>query len=336
MRFIFRRMIELAVVMFGLSVLIFVISRVLPGDPVRFALGPQATEEQIAQLSREMGLDQPLVVQYWRLIKGLFQGDLGVSLTTFRPIAGDLATFLPASLELALFSMSLAILVGVPLGVMTAVHRNSSRDYIGRAVAFSGVAIPVFWFALLVQALLSFQWRIFPPLGRIDADVRPPPHVTGSFLIDSLLVFDIGLFFHVLSFLILPAVVLAASPMAMILRLLRASMIDEMGKDYVLTARANGMPRNLLIHKYVLRNAFSATLTIIGLLFGFFIGGAFIVETVFSWPGIGRYGVRALQFKDFNAIIAVTLLVGLAYAAANTVVAVLYGWLDPRLRLGRR
>lgn len=336
MRFVIRRLIELTVVMFGLSVLIFVISRVLPGDPVRFALGPQATEEQIAQLSREMGLDQPLVVQYWRLIKGLFQGDLGVSLTTFRPIAGDLATFLPASLELALFGMGLAIVIGVPLGVMTAVHRNHSRDYIGRALAFSGVALPVFWFALLVQTLFAFEWRILPPLGRIDADVTPPPDVTGSFLIDSLIALDIGLFFHVLSFLILPALVLAASPMAMILRLLRASMIDEMGKDYVLTARANGMPRNLLVHKYMLRNAFSSTLTIIGLLFGFFIGGAFIVETVFSWPGIGRYGVRALQFKDFNAIIAVTLLVGMAYAAANTVVTVLYGWLDPRLRLGRR
>ena len=335
MRFVVRRMIELAVVMFGLSVLIFVISRVLPGDPVRFALGPAATQEQIAQLTREMGLDSPLVVQYWRLIQGLFRGDLGVSLTTFRPIAGDLATFLPASLELALLGMGLAIVIGVPLGVMTAIHRNRSRDFIGRALAFTGVAIPVFWFALMVQTLLAFEWRLFPALGRIDADVAPPRHVTGSFLIDSLLVLDIGLFFHVLSFLILPALVLAASPMAMIMRLLRASMIDEMGKDYVLTARANGMPRNLLVHKYMLRNAFSATLTIIGLLFGFFIGGAFIVETVFSWPRIGRYGVRALQFKDFNAIIAVTLLVGIAYAAANTVVTVLYGWLDPRLRLGR-
>ncbi len=336
MRFVIRRIAELAVVMFGLSVLIFVISRVLPGDPVRFALGPQATDEQVAQLSREMGLDQPMVVQYWRLIEGLFRGDLGVSLTTFRPIAGDLMTFLPASLELAIFSMGLAIVVGVPLGVMTAVHRNRGRDFIGRALAFSGVALPVFWFALLVQMLFSFELRIFPPLGRIDADVAPPPLVTGSYLIDSILALDIGLFFHVLSFMVLPAVVLAASPMAMILRLLRASMLDEMGKDYVLTARANGMPRNLLVYKYMLRNAFSATLTIIGLLFGFFIGGAFIVETVFSWPGIGRYGVRALQFKDFNAIIAVTLVVGMAYAAANTIVTVLYGWLDPRLRLGGR
>ncbi len=336
MRFVVRRLIELAIVMFGLSVLIFVISRVLPGDPVRFALGPTATEEQIAQLTQEMGLDQPLIVQYGRLIEGIFRGDFGVSLTTFRSISSDLLTFLPATLELATVSMGFAVLLGVPLGVITAVHRNKARDIVGRTLAFSGVALPVFWFALLVQLVLSFEFNLFPPLGRIGADVAPPPQVTGSFLLDSLLALDFGLFVHVLSFIILPALVLAASPMAMILRLLRASMLDEMGKDYVLTARANGMPRNLLTYKYMLRNAFSATLTIIGLLFGFFIGGAFIVETVFSWPGIGRYGVRALQFKDFNAIIAVTLVIGLAYAAANTVVTILYGWLDPRLRLNRK
>ncbi len=336
MRFVVRRLVELAIVMFGLSVLIFVISRVLPGDPVRFALGPGATEGQVAQLTREMGLDQRLIVQYWLLIKGMFQGDFGVSLTTFRSISSDLATFLPATLELAVVSMGMAIVVGVPLGVMTAIHRNKTRDFVGRALAFSGVALPVFWLALLVQLVFSFELRFFPPLGRIDADTLPPPRVTGSYLLDSLIALDFGLFLTVLSFIVLPALVLAASPMAMILRLLRASMLDEMDKDYVFTARANGLPRNLLVYKYMLRNAFSATLTIIGLLFGFFIGGAFIVETVFSWPGIGRYGVRALQFKDFNAIIAVTLVIGLAYAAANTLVTILYGWLDPRLRLERK
>ncbi|MSO65229.1 MAG: ABC transporter permease [Alphaproteobacteria bacterium] len=336
MRFLIRRVAELAIVMLGLSILIFVISRVMPGDPVRFALGPGATQAQIDQLTREMGLDQPMVVQYWLLLVGIAKGDLGVSLSTFRSISGDLAIFLPASLELALVAMALSIVLGVPLGVITAVHRNHVRDYVGRALAFSGVALPVFWLALLLQTLLSFNLKLFPAVGRISADVKPPPEVTTSYLIDSLLAFDLPLFLHVGSYLIVPALVLALSPTAMILRLLRASMIEETGKDYVLTARANGMPANLLTYKYMLRNAFSATLTIIGLLFGYFIGGAFVIETVFSWPGIGQYGVRALQLKDFNGIIAVTLLVGVGYAIANTIVTLLYGWLDPRLRFAGR
>lgn len=336
LRFILRRLAELAVVMVGLSILIFVLSRVLPGDPVRFALGPAATAEQVEKLSRDMGLDQPLVVQYWRLVRGLLGGDLGVSLSTFRSISQDLVIFLPASLELALVSMAIAIALGVPLGVVTAVRRNRWPDYLGRSLAFSGVALPIFWLALMAQLLLAFGLSLFPPLGRIGGDVKPPPDVTGSYLLDSLIAGDPGLFLHVLSYILLPAIVLSLSPMAMILRLLRASMIEEAGRDYVLTARANGMPQNLIVYKYMLRNAFSATLTIIGLLFGYFIGSAFIVETVFSWPGIGRYGVRALQFKDFNGIIAVTLVVGLAYAFANTLVTVLYAWLDPRLRLGEK
>ena len=336
LRFILRRVAELVVVMVGLSVLIFILSRVLPGDPVRFALGPGATAEQVAKLTRDMGLDQPLVVQYARLMRGVFAGDLGVSLSTFRSISQDLLTFLPASLELAFVSMGLAVLLGVPLGVATAMGRNRWPDFVGRSLAFSGVALPIFWLALIAQLVLAFALSLFPPLGRIGADTAPPPAVTGSYLLDALLAGDIGLFAHVLSYILLPAFVLCLSPLAMILRLLRASMIEEMGRDYVLTARANGMPRNLIVYKYMLRNAFSATLTIIGLLFGYFIGSAFIVETVFSWPGIGRYGVRALQFKDFNGIIAVTLVIGFAYALANTVVTILYAWLDPRLRLGGR
>jgi peptide/nickel transport system permease protein len=310
----------------------------MPGDPVRFALGENARPDQIAQLTREMGLDRPYWVQYGRLLVGIANGDFGMSLSTFRPISGDLAVFLPASIELALLALGVSVLLGVPLGVITAVNRNKLSDSVGRALAFAGVALPVFWFALMIQQMfatnaLGMRW--LPTVGRIHVDRKPPPEITGSYLLDSLLVLDFSLLWHVSGFIVLPAVALAVSPMAMILRLLRASMIDEMGRDYVLTARANGMPSNLLTYTYMLRNAFSATLTIIGLLFGYFIGGAFIIETVFSWPGIGRYGVRALQLKDFNAIVAVTLIVGLGYAAANTLVTLAYGWLDPRLRFHR-
>ena len=335
MRFIARRVAQLAVVLVGLSLLIFVISRLLPGDPVRYALGPTATAEQIAQLRAEMGLDQPYHVQYWRLLVGIAEGDFGRSLVTFRSISADIVAFLPASLELALVAMLIAVLLGVPLGVTAALHRDRWQDQASRGLAFSGVALPVFWLALMAQLVIAFRLDLLPAIGRIGADVAPPPPVTGLYLVDSLVALDLPLFLHCLSFILLPALVLAASPLAMIMRLIRASMLEELGKDHVLTARANGMPWILVVYKYVLKNAFSATLTIVGLLFGYFIGSAFIVETVFSWPGLGRYGVRALQFKDFNAIIAVTLIVGVAYATANTVVTILYGWLDPRLRLRR-
>ena len=335
MVFVARRIAQLMVVLIGLSLLIFVISRLLPGDPVRYALGPAATAEQIVQLRAEMGLDQPYHVQYWRLLVGIAEGDFGQSLVTFRSISADIATFLPASLELALFSMLIAVVLGVPLGVTAALYPDRWQDQASRGLAFSGVALPVFWLALMAQLVIAFRLDLLPAIGRIDADIAPPPFVTGLYLIDSLIALDFLLFLHCLSFILLPALVLAASPLAMIMRLIRASMLEEMNKDYVLTARANGMPWILVVYKYVLKKAFSATLTIVGLLFGYFIGSAFIVETVFSWPGLGRYGVRALQFKDFNAIIAVTLIVGIAYATANTVVTILYGWLDPRLKLRR-
>jgi peptide/nickel transport system permease protein len=184
--------------------------------------------------------------------------------------------------------------------------------------------------------IIAFKLGLLPAFGRIASDLTPPPTITGSYLVDSLLVLDFKLFFHCLSHIIMPAAVLAASPTAMIMRLIRASMLEEMGKDYILTARANGLPQFLVTYKYMLRNAFSATLTIIGLLIGFFIGSAFVIETVFTWPGIGRYGVRALQFKDFNGIVAVTLIVGIAYSITNTIVLILYGWLDPRLRFSKK
>lgn len=337
MRFVVRRFFELIVVLIGLSILIFVVSRVLPGDPIRYALGPNATVAQLAQMRTEMGLDEPLPVQYLRLIEGSVSGNFGRStIPPFGSVGADVATYLPASIELGLFAMALAILIGVPLGVTAALYRDRWPDQLSRVVAFSGVAVPVFWLALMVQLVIAFRLGWLPALGRVGRNVQPPPDITGFYLIDSLIALDFGLFFHCLTFLLLPAFALAASPLAMIMRLVRASMLEEMGKDYVLTARANGMPAVLVVYKYMLRNAFSSTLTIVGLLVGYFIGSAFIVETVFSWPGLGRYGVRALQFKDFNAIVAVTMIVGIAYALANTVVTVLYGWLDPRLRLSAR
>ncbi|WP_108610471.1 ABC transporter permease [Aminobacter sp. MSH1] len=335
MRYISARVAELIIVFVGLSVLIFVLSRILPGDPVRYALGPGATPQQIQQMTTEMGFDRPIWEQYFILMHGMASGNFGTSLVTHRPIAGDMFTFIPATIELALFALFLSVVLGVGLGMAAAVYRGRWQDQVIRLCAFCAVALPAFWLAILLQQNLSFQAGLLPAFGRLPASMTPPLHITGLYLVDSLMTLDFVRFASSLSHIFLPALVLAASPTAMILRLVRASMVEQMAKDFTVAAEANGMPQGILVTKYVLRNSFSATLTIVGLLVGYFIGNAFLVETVFSWPGIGRFGVRALQFKDFNAIIAVTLFVGLAYGVTNTLVTVLYGWLDPRLRLSR-
>jgi len=320
----------------GLSILIFVIARVIPGDPARLALGPEAGTAQVEQLRREMGLDQPLYVQYLRYAQGITEGKLGRSLYTFRDVADDLREYFPATLELTTVGMLLAVLIGVPLGVLTAIRQNKWEDHVGRIYALSGVSMPRFWIGILLQLVLAYRLGLLPTTGRFEPGVPMPHTVTGFILVDSLLARDGQAFVTALKYLLLPAFVLALSPIAQIMRVVRASMIEQTRRGYVSTALANGMPRNLLTYKYMLKNAFIAALTIIGLLYGFFLGGAFVVETVFSWPGMARYGVTALIYKDFNAVVGVTLVVGLAYAVINFVVDVLYGYFDPRIRLGMK
>lgn len=329
--YLIRRTLHIIPVMVGLSMLIFAISRVIPGDPVRLALGTEATSEQVEQLRHQMGLDRPLHVQYLSYVGGLLRGDFGYSLRTHRNVTKDLKDFFPATFELTTVAMALSIALGVPLGIISAVRKDSIGDHASRIVALAGVALPRFWLAILMQLAFAYHLGLLPTIGRGPA---PPVQITGLYLLDSLLVLNFRAFAVSARHIAMPAVALSVGTLAQIMRLIRASMIDEVRRDYALAARSYGLPANLIIYKYLLKNAFTATLTIIGLSYGFLLGNAFLVEYVFAWPGLAFYGVDALLFKDFNGVIAVTLVVGMAYAVVNLVVDILYGYIDPRVRYG--
>ncbi len=329
--YLLRRTLHIIPVVLGLSVLIFVVSRIIPGDPVRLALGLEATQEQVDQLRRQMGLDRPLVLQYATYLAGALRGDFGYSLRTHRNVAQDLRDFFPATLELTSLAMLIAVVIGMPLGILAAVRKDELPDHTSRVVALAGVALPRFWLAILLQLALAYHLRLLPVIGRGPA---PPVEITGLYLVDSLLAARFDAFWTSLKHLAMPAFALSVGTLAQVMRLIRAGMIEEMRRDYALAARSYGLPPNLIIYKYLLKNAFTATLTILGLSYGFLLGNAFLVETVFAWPGLAFYGVDALRYKDFNGVIAVTLVIGTAYAVVNLLTDLLYGYFDPRIRYG--
>lgn len=327
--YLVRRIFHLIPVLLGLSVLIFIVSRVIPGDPVRLALGTEATEEQVQQLRQQTGLDRPLIVQYITYIAGVLRGDFGYSLRTHRSVTKDLLDFFPATLELTTVAMGIAVIIGLPLGILAAVRKDEAADHLSRVLALIGVALPRFWLAILLQLAFAYHLRLLPTIGRGPA---PPTEITGLYLVDSLLAFDLQAFWVSFKHVAMPAFALSVGTLAQVMRLIRAGMIEEMRRDYALSARSYGLPSNLIIYKYLLKNAFTATLTILGLSYGFLLGNAFLVETVFAWPGLAFYGVDALRFKDFNGVIAVTLVIGMTYAVVNLITDILYGYFDPRIR----
>lgn len=329
-----KRALSIVPTMVGLSIFIFLLVRVLPGDPAAVALGEFATHEQIEQLRRELWLDKPLHVQYLKFVSDLFRLRLGKSTRYLHDVSVDVVEVFPATLELAFFAMAIGISVGVMIGIISAVKQNKAFDYLLRPLAVAGVAFPRFFIAVLMQLVFSYLLRLFPLTGRIDITIGIPPHVTGFYLIDSLLALRFDAFVSSLQHIILPAIALAVSPIAQLSRLVRARMLEEKRKDYALTLKANAMPENVVANKYMLKNAFSAALTTIGQNFGYLLGGSFLVETVFAWPGLGRYGVRAVLASDLNAVVAVGLILGLVYAFTNLVVDLLYGYLDPRVAVG--
>lgn len=327
--FIIKRTLQMIPVLIGLSILIFTLSRVMPGDPVRLALGPEASEAQIEKMRDKLGLDDPLPIQYLNYMKGVFQGDLGESLRTNRNVADDLKDKLPATFELTTVAMLIAILIGVPLGVVSAVRKDKWEDHITRVIALSGVALPRFWLGILLQIVFAYWFSLLPTVGRGDI---VPTTITGMRLFDSLITFNFPAFINSFKHIILPAFTLSLATLAQIMRLTRSNMIDQVSKDYTLAAKAYGLPKRMVVYKYMLKNAFTSTLTIIGLTYGFLLGNAFLVEAVFSWPGMAQYGIQAVIYKDFNAIVGVTMVVGIAFAVGNLIVDILYGYLDPRIK----
>ncbi|MFP8890516.1 ABC transporter permease [Natrialbaceae archaeon A-CW2] len=327
-----RRILEGIPVLLGLSILIFAITRIIPGDPVRLALGPSATDSQVEVVREDMGLDDPIVIQYFDWLTGVLQGDWGESLRTSSNVYVDITTRLPATLELVFVSVLFAVVLAVPFGVIAAVNKDRWPDHVSRLASLVGVSMPSFWIAIVLQVIFGAILNWMPIVGRLSDDVTPPPSMTRFYLIDSLISGQWGTFIDALHHIALPAVALSLGTLATVTRLIRSDMIEEQRKDYVMASRALGLPRNLIHYKYMLKNAFTSSLTIIGLSLGFLIGNAFLVEIVFGWPGMARYGVDAIVFQDFNAIVGVVIVVGIAFVIINTIVDLLYGYLDPRIR----
>ncbi len=332
--FLLRRVVGIAAVMIGVSVITFAISHVIPADPVAAALGDHATDAQIAQFRAEYRLDRPLPEQYISYATGILHGDLGKSIRTRRSVADDLADSFPATLELSFAALLISIVLGVPAGVWSAVSRGRIPDYVVRVLSLAGGSLPVFWLGLIVIGLFYYQLGWFPGGGRLDTFVSPPPTRTGLYVVDSILAADVEALRSSLVHLVLPALTLGYFSTAVIARMTRSSMLDVLGQDYMRTARAKGLREPVIVLRHALRNALIPTITIVGLTFGSLLSGAVLTETIFSWPGLGRYATASAVSLDFPAVLGVTLLAAVVYPVANLVVDVAYYWLDPRIQRG--
>mgnify|MGYP003489447274 CR=1 FL=1 len=327
-----KRLGLLVFVVFGVTLVTFFMSRVIPGDPASMIAGQRASEETLQSIRQQLGLDQPIWVQYFNYMGDLLRGDLGNSIRTQRPVVDDLLSFFPATLELAIAAFIIAILVGIPLGVLAALKKNTFWDHLSRVFSISGVSIPVFFSGLI--AILVFYGILdwLPSNGRIGMDVNAPTHITGFYIIDSLLTLDMVALKSSLEHLLLPAVVLSFAQLAVITRQVRASMLEVMSQEYIRTAVANGIKGWLLIVSYALRNALIPTVTVIGVAFGSLLGGAIVTETIFGWPGMGRFVVESIQFLDFPAIMGFTIFIGVGYVLINLAVDIIYLFLNPQLK----
>jgi peptide/nickel transport system permease protein len=330
--FVLRRLMLTGLMLFGLVLITFVVSNVAPSDPAALAAGPDATRDMVETIRREYGLDRPLPEQFVHYVGGVLTGDLGRSIVTTRSVMEDLGRYFPATLELVLLSMTFGVLVGVPLGMLSAVLKNRAPDHATRFIAVSLVALPAFWFGILLQLLFAVQLEWLPTSGRLDITTPPPPFITGMLLVDSLLAGEWSTFTDALRHAVLPALVLSFPCLASILRVNRAEMIEVLSSDYVTAARAHGISRLRVVCVLALRNAMLPTLAIIGLRWGWMLGSTVLVETVFDWPGIGLYAVSSAIAGDFKPVMGVTLLIGVNFMVINLIVDLLYGVLDPRLR----
>jgi peptide/nickel transport system permease protein len=329
--FLVRRLAFLVVVVIGVSLLTFVISHLVPADPARLLLGRTATAEQVTALRRNLGLDQPLPVQYLIYMGHLLHGDFGQSISSHRSVIDDFGDYFPATVELTLYALIICVVVGLPLGVISALARDRWPDQLTRAFSIAGVALPLFWLGLVLQVIFYGRLHLLPPEQRIDLSLTPPHRISGMYTLDSLLTGNWAVLGNSLKHIILPAVTLAFASLATMTRVTRASMLEVLSQDYIRTAHAKGLPRRLVVYRHALRNALIPTTTLMGLQVGNLLGGAFLVEIVFSWPGIGFYSVQAIRAFDYAAIMGVTIIIAVAYTGINLIVDLLYAVLDPRI-----
>lgn len=325
------------VTVFGILVVVFFVSRVLPGDTAAARAGQYATEERIAQIRAKYGLDEPLPVQFLDYLTGFVRGDLGTSVRTDQPVLDELLDRLPASLELAVYSVLLATLIGLPFGIVAAARRGTWVDTAARVFAVLGSSMALFWLGLLLIYVFFFRLGWFPgPVDRLALGTKPPPGYTGFYTVDALLAGDPALAIEALRFLALPTITMGFVLAAPILKIVRSSMMETLDTDYVRTAKAVGVRRLQMILVDGLRNAMIPVITTIGIVFGFLLGGNIIVEFLFSWPGVGRYAFTAIQTNDLEALQGFAIMVGIMLVALNVIIDVAYVVIDPRIRLGKK
>lgn len=333
-RIILQRLLAALPNLAGVIVVTFLLTRAIPGDPAAYFAGASATTEAVEQIRQQLGLDRPLIEQFFRYVADLARGDLGLSLTTGQPVLQELLARLPASLELVLLALLLACAVAIPLGVAAATRPGSWIDQLARLVTTAGVSLPTFFTGLLLAYVFYFLLGWAPsPLGRLDPMFSPPPTVTGLYLVDAALAGDRALWWAAAKQLVLPVLTMAIFVLAPIARMTRASMLAVLSSDFVRTARASGLSRGTVLVRYALRNALLPVVTTLGMVFGFMIGSSVVIEKVFGWPGVGSYAIDALTASDYAPVQGFVLAMGILFVLLNLLIDVLYVVIDPRVKI---
>ncbi len=334
MKAVFKRILYTIPSLFMVIVLIFILVRVLPGNPAVMLAGDNASPETLAKVTQQLGLDQPYPVQFINYLKDLATGDLGYAWHTSNPVLTDFKNCLPASLELALFSISIAITIGVSLGIIAAVRKNSFMDHVCQIVSMIGSAIPGFWLGLVLIYVFYYKFNLLPAaLGRIGILSSPPQYITGMYVLDSILTGDYALAWESFKQLILPAVTLSMCSMSILARMTRASVLETLSQDYVRTAKAKGLSRYVVVCKHALGNALIPILTVLGSQLGVLMGATVVTETIFSWPGIGSYITQSILLNDYAAVQAFALISAIIYIVINLILDILYSVVDPRIAI---
>lgn len=333
--FFLRRLLFAIPTMLGITVVAFIIANAIPADPVNANLPQNAlnNEELVQAFRQKWGLDKPLTEQYFTYLGNLLQGDMGISIKTRKPIIDDIRQFLPATIELATFGIIVGVAMGIGFGIISAVWRNRPIDYLVRIFSLIGVSFPIFLLALIGLSLFYVQLRVVSGPGRLDVLLKAPPMVTGLFTVDSILAGQWNILGNAISHLILPSLILGSYVSGFIARITRSSLLEVLGLDYIRTARSKGLNERVVILRHGLTNALIPVVTVIGLSYSNLLAGAVLTESIFAWPGIGRYMFRASTSQDFPAIMGVSILIALIYIGVNFVVDILYYFLDPRIRL---
>lgn len=331
LHYIGKRLLQLIPVLLGMTFIVFMIIRAIPGNPAQVILGQLASKEAIEALENKLGLNQPWYTQYFDYLVGLLKGDLGESMRTVRPVAEEIWPYLAATMELAFFAIIIAVIIGVNAGIISAWFQNSWFDYMAMVLALIGVSMPIFWLGLMEQWIFGVELQWLPTTGR--EEVRDPVNsITSLYIVDTIIQGRFDQLGTVLKHLVLPGIALATIPMAIIARMTRSSMLEVLRADYVRTARAKGQKMFFVVYKHALKNAIIPVLTVIGLQTGLLLGGAILTETIFGWPGIGRYIYEAISFRDYPVIQSGILVVAFIFVMINLFVDILYGLVDPRIK----